>query len=447
MRMRALLPAETWRRNQIAITVAGGLVFFGFTLVMPFFPFYVRSLGVHDMRQVALWSGVYLTITPLIAASLGPLWARVGEKVSKTMVHRVLFTIALHWGLMYFARTVWHVLALRVLLGLFSGFATMSVALVTHGCPKERLGHSVGTLQAVQILATAFGPFVGGVLAHAIGIRATFLVTCGMCATAWLFVLLLYHDTAAAPDEDEAGPVVLQQEGPVSAGVRAFLPRPGTPLATRRLRLREAIDLPAFLAVLPLLFVVSVIDRSLMLSVPMYLANFVPARRLEEYTGLVVSASAFAGAASAFLLGRRAARTGPLPLLRLSLLAGGAAILPMAFCRSVLAFGVLRAIVALTAGGAATLAYTLGGASIPSAVRASVYSFLSGAAMFGGSLGPLLSGLLNSRDPGVPFLVCAALYLALALQTIFLSRRAAPDPALAAGEASRDAAGAAEERW
>src|SRR2546427_10133307 len=81
---------------------------------------------------------------------------------------------------------------------LFSGFGTMSVALVTHGCPRDRIGRAVGVLQATQILSTALGPLVGGFLAQAIGIRCTFLVTFALCAAAFLFVLALYHDTGPA---------------------------------------------------------------------------------------------------------------------------------------------------------------------------------------------------------------------------------------------------------
>ena len=71
LRTHALLPREPWRRNQVAVTVAAAMVFLGFTLVTPFLPFYIQTLGIHEMRSVALWSGVLLTITPLLASILG----------------------------------------------------------------------------------------------------------------------------------------------------------------------------------------------------------------------------------------------------------------------------------------------------------------------------------------------------------------------------------------
>src|SRR5262249_35765945 len=106
------LPPEPWRRNQIAVNVAAAMIFLGFTLVTPFMPFFVRSLGVEEDARVALWSGILLSVSPLLASILGPLWGRLADAVGmKAMVQRVLFTIAVHWGLMFFTRNVWQVLA------------------------------------------------------------------------------------------------------------------------------------------------------------------------------------------------------------------------------------------------------------------------------------------------------------------------------------------------
>jgi len=56
----------------------------------------------------------------------------------------ILLVIAIHWGLMYFVTNVWQMLGLRIFLGLFSGFGTMSVALVTHGGPVGVLLKELG---------------------------------------------------------------------------------------------------------------------------------------------------------------------------------------------------------------------------------------------------------------------------------------------------------------
>ncbi|MBI4168403.1 MAG: MFS transporter [Acidobacteria bacterium] len=419
------------------MTVAAAMVFLGFTLVMPFLPFYVESLGVRGVKDIALWSGLFMTISPLLAALLGPIWGRLADRVGmKIMVQRVLFTIALHWGLMYFAANVWQVLGLRIMLGLFSGFGTMSVALVTHGCPRERIGRAVGVLQATQILSTALGPTLGGILAHLIGIRNAFLVTFALCATALFFVRFLYRDIPAGTDEAEAVPIVLPQEGPVSAGVRAVVPRgagQGGPAGTREgaLSMPQIVALPLFAGLLPLLFLLNMVDRSLFLSMPLFIAALAPRGSAVQATvGAVMTAGAAASAASAYLLGRRAVRVAPAHLLIWSLAAGGLAIAPMAICRSVLPLAALRILLGLAVGGAATLAYTIACGVIPGAVRATAYAFLSSIALLGGAVGPILTGLLSALDVRAPFVVGSLVYAALAALAAALARRPRRRPAV-----------------
>jgi DHA1 family multidrug resistance protein-like MFS transporter len=416
--MRSILPREQWRRNQIAVNVAAALVFMGFNLVMPFLPFYVSSLGITRAADVALWSGLMLTVSPLLASVLGPMWGRLADRVGmKIMVQRVLFTIALHWGLMYFTRSVWDLLALRIMLGVFSGFGTMSVALVTHGCPLDKIGRAVGTLQSTQILSSAAGPFVGGILANTIGIRGAFLVTCALCAGALVFVIALFHDTAPSPVEPAETAVVVAQEGPVSAGVRAVIaPSLESAGRPRSHSFRQILGLPTFLSLLPILFLVNMVDRFLYLIVPLYLGALAgEGGAAEATTGFVVSAGAFASAASAYWLGRRAHRTAPLPVLSMALLCGTATIVPMAFCHSVLPFAVLRVLLGLAIGGVMTLAYALAGPHIPNAVRASAYGILSSTAMLGGALGPILCSLLASYDLEIPFFAGGLVYLVVLL--------------------------------
>jgi len=76
----SVLPREAWKRNEIAVNIAAGLVFFGFTLVMPFLPLYVEELGVKGVGKIALWSGILLSVPPLLRRLLGPFWGRVADR-------------------------------------------------------------------------------------------------------------------------------------------------------------------------------------------------------------------------------------------------------------------------------------------------------------------------------------------------------------------------------
>ncbi|HYV19394.1 MAG TPA: MFS transporter [Verrucomicrobiae bacterium] len=418
------LPRETWRRNQLAVNIAAAMIFLGFTLVTPFLPFYIESIGVKGEARIALWSGFLLTVSPFLAAILGPFWGRLADHLGmKVMVQRVLFTIAVHWGLMFFTRTVWQVLALRIMLGLFSGFGTMSVALVTHGCPRERIGYTVGTLQATQIMSTAIGPFVGGLLAATIGIRNTYLVTCTLCTLAFLFVLLLYRDIPAAEQGD--APVVLAPAGPVAAGWRAILPKRLRGPRVAKPSFGAILRLPLLLPLLPLLFLVNMVDRALFLVVPLCIAApGMTAHSVEATTGVVMSGGAFAGAASAYVFGRVAGRRAHATrLLFLSLVAGAFLIVVMALMHEVIGFALSRVLLGLAVGGAPTLAYAIAGDHIPDAVRASSYALLSSTAMLGASFGPTMTGVLSAMNLRAPLWAGGVTYVLLAAQTVALDRR------------------------
>ena len=61
-----------WQRNLLSLAAASFLSFTGFTLVMPFLPLYLVELGVSDMGEVALWSGLSMGVTPAVTAFCSP---------------------------------------------------------------------------------------------------------------------------------------------------------------------------------------------------------------------------------------------------------------------------------------------------------------------------------------------------------------------------------------
>src|SRR5207302_3573114 len=184
-----------WRKNQIAVTISSAFLNFGYTLVMSFLPIYVRELGVQSTGGIACWSGLILSASPLMASLVGPLWGRLGDQKGLRMIAaRATAANAVFWALMALAQNVWQLFLLRIVLGLLGGFTTVAVALVTQLAPKEKVPSIIGTLQSVQILSTALGPFFGGILATSIGVRNTFIVTGIMNFVSLLSILLLYAD-------------------------------------------------------------------------------------------------------------------------------------------------------------------------------------------------------------------------------------------------------------
>src|SRR3954447_16098829 len=146
---------ELWRRNQMAIYAAVLISFLSFTFVMPFLPQYVQQLGVTDPGRAALWSGLLFGISPLIGGILTPFWVSVAERTgNKPMVLRSLISYVILIALMAFCTNVWELLALRILLGVFSGFSSFALAVLTVTVPKDRVSQAIGTLQSVQFAAS-----------------------------------------------------------------------------------------------------------------------------------------------------------------------------------------------------------------------------------------------------------------------------------------------------
>jgi DHA1 family multidrug resistance protein-like MFS transporter len=378
-----------WQRNQYVVVAIVFVVFTGFAFVLPFLPLYVRELGVQDDETAALWAGVLIGVAPLLAGLLAPFWGRLGDRHGhKPMAVRALAAYVVLLALSALVTRVWHLLALRVGIGLFGGIGPLGLAMATSLAPKEETGRAVGLVQAAQILSAAVGPFVGGLLADTIGIRQTFLVTAGVCALALVLLVAWYEEAPRPAAAADAG------RGPFG----------------EVLRLRHV---PALLVVL---FFVNFIGRSFTPILPAQLMSLGVARaRVALSTGVMISAYSIAAAFSAAFLGRASRRHPPRLLLALTLLAGACLVLPMALARSYGQFVTLAVLLGLAAGGSLTLCYTLGGLLVPSERRATAFGFFAGAALFGGSVSPSVAGFLAHWDLRSIYYLDTLLYVGLAL--------------------------------
>jgi len=351
-----------WRKNQLAITISAALIFFGYTLVMPFLPSFVRELGITSKTGVAFWSGLILSCSPLVASLCGPIWGRMGDRWGlKLMAQRATVANALLWFSMGFAQNVYQLLALRAVLGLLGGFNSVSVALITQSAPREKVPQVVGTLQAVQILAAGVGPFAGGILANVIGIRYTFFVTGIVMMGSVISVFALYRD---APGSTEKAP-----------------PAKDSSTFWRR---------PQFLTAMLVLFFINMADRTFGLTVPLFLEEL--GTTAAWVAGAVISLATLGEAVSARVSGKLASRMSPGRLISTRLVASIAVLLPMVYAHSTLQFSVLRILLALLAGGMLTLAVTAASGVIPEEYRGTGFALLQSTSMLGGAAGRLVAG-------------------------------------------------------
>jgi MFS transporter, DHA1 family, multidrug resistance protein len=377
------------RRNQLVTVAMVFSVFTGFAFVLPFLPLFVRELGVQEPERAALWAGVLIGVSPLLAGILAPFWGRLADRQGhKGVAVKALAAYVVLLALSAAVTRVEQLLVLRVGIGLFGGIGPLGLAMATVQAPREETGRAVGLIQAAQILSAAVGPFAGGLLADAIGTRRTFLVTSGLCAFALALVLVFYEERGRG-------------EAKASEPARAF---------------GEIVALPGVLALLVVLFLVNFIGRSFTPILPLHLQSLgVHPGRLASATGVLISIYSVAAAASAWYLGRLSRDRSPVGLLLLTLVGGALVVAPMALVpRYGLILG-LAALLGLVSGGSLTLCYTIGGLMVPAAVRTTAFGFFSGAALFGGAVSPTVAGLVAHVSLRGIYWVDAALYLGLAV--------------------------------
>jgi DHA1 family multidrug resistance protein-like MFS transporter len=403
---RSLLPREPWKRNQHVMVATVFVVFTGFAFVLPFITLFVRELGVQDPEAVALWAGVLIGVSPLLAGLLAPVWGRLAERYGqKRMAVRALGSYVILLALSALVTSVEQLLVLRLGVGLFGGIGPLGLAMATARAPRDQTGGAVGAVQSAQILSAAVGPLAGGFLADAIGIRWTFVVTAVFCAGALWLVARHY---------DEARPEVAAA-------------RPMASSFGQILRLRGVLPL------LAILFLVNFVGRSFTPILPLHLQELaVPLSRLAFTTGTLISAYSVAAALSAAMLGRASQRHSPRVLLAASLLGGGLTVLPMAMVHGFPAFLALAILLGLASGGALTLCYTIGGLMVPVDRRTTAFGFFSAAALFGGAVSPTVAGVVAHWHLRGIYYLDALVFLGLALALVpglFASRLAQPSPA------------------
>ncbi|CAA9578911.1 MAG: Multidrug-efflux transporter, major facilitator superfamily (MFS) [uncultured Thermomicrobiales bacterium] len=407
---------EAWRRNLYVVMVAVFASFTGFTFVMPFLPLYIRELGVTDPGEAALWSGFLFGVSPLLSGLLAPLWAILAERHGrKAMMQRALGVFVVVIVAMAFVTSVYQLLALRVLLGVFGGFGVMAVALASSLAPRERVGEAVGLLQATQLASGIGAPLLGGVVVDAVGIHRSFFAAAALCLAGLLLIRYGFREERTKPTGGAPGPA--------------------------RATLRQYLHLPVFVGLLVAIFTIQFIDRSFGPLLPLYIATLdAPADRVGSITGAVMTLGAIAGTVAAGYGGRLSARVAPRPLLLWSLAAGALCCLPIAFVERWWQLLVLRTLLGALAGGALTLAYAVGGRALPDGARLGAFGVLAGLGQIGGAVSPMVTGLLARwASLGAIFVLDAALYaLVLAWSWRML---APPSWPAAASPAARDQRG------
>ncbi|MFC9709237.1 MFS transporter [Paenibacillus sp. NPDC056933] len=166
-----------WKRNLYILWL--GLFFnhMAYTLSVPFFPLFLqKDLGIQSGLEV--WSGVSISISFLISGLCAPFWGSLADKYgSKLMLIRSGVGLAIAHLANYFVHDPYTFIAVRIFQGLMAGFNPASITLVGTNTPEKHVGYALGVISTSTAAGGIFGPLVGGVISHWIGLRGCFIAS------------------------------------------------------------------------------------------------------------------------------------------------------------------------------------------------------------------------------------------------------------------------------
>ena len=377
------------RRNILAAAAAGGIGFTGFTLVMPFLPLYIAELGVTDVGEIAMWTGLTLGATPTVTAISAPLWGRVGDKYgSKLLVIRSLTAFILTKAAMAFVTAPWQLFALRALLGVFAGYGALTMSMAAQSAPRDRMAHAIGTVQTGHRLGPAIGPVIGGVLAPTVGLRNSFLVAAAFYAAAMLLILLVY------------------QEPPKRAA--AAKARGGWDVFAELLRK------PGFMLALFVIFGLQTVDRSFGPVLPLFVQQVgVDGGRIAFVAGVLFSLGAISAAAGTQIGPRLLKRYSAKAVLVTGILTAAVALGAIVVAPTLLMLGVAIAIAGTAMGAGTTTIYAVAGGLLPPDAHATGFGIMTTASLMGLAVSPVVAGFIGAAGLRIVFVADVFLLLLL----------------------------------
>lgn len=194
---------EIWRKNLYVLWGTQFLAMIGMNLVVPFLPFYVRTLGITDESELAQWSGLIFAAPFFTSFIATPFWGSLGDRYGKKlMVTRALFGLGISQILIGFSQDVYQLFLFRMFQGAISGFIAAALALVSTSTPKQKIGYALGFLQSATAGGSVLGPAVGGILADMISYPQIFFITSVICFIgAGVVVKMVHEDHHPSTDE------------------------------------------------------------------------------------------------------------------------------------------------------------------------------------------------------------------------------------------------------
>mgnify|MGYP001064378299 CR=1 FL=1 len=381
---------ESWKRTLYIVWAAELIAIAGFSFVLPFLPYYVQELGVTDLHQVELWSGVLFAAHAIPMAIFAPIWGSLADRYGrKLMVERSMFGGAVVLALMGLVQTVEQLAVLRAFQGVLTGTVVAATTLVAGTAPRERSGYALGLLQMAIFAGASIGPLFGGLLADTLGYRAAFWVTGGLLFLAGLTIWRFVEENFEPPAANDP-----QKNGGFWDGVRLV------------------IHNRSLMSLFSIRLVVRLATRLLGPILPLFIQSLLPATaHIATITGLISGAQATTSAIGAVTLGRASDRIGYRRVLLACAVGVAVLYVPQFFVTTPWQLLILQAALGLVMSGVlASISALLANLS-PEGRQGAVYGVDSSVVSIANAVGPMLgASMAATLGLRAPFLLAAGAF-------------------------------------
>lgn len=316
-----------WQRMLWILALAQLLSSVGFSMIFPFLPNYVTSLGAVSGISIAFWTGAVFSAQAITMSIASPLWGAVADRFGrKPMLVRALIGGALVVTLMGFVSNAEQLVLLRAIQGIVSGTVSAGNALVASLAPRNRMGYAMSVLQTASWGGVALGPVIGGILADQYGYASSFVITGILLAVGGILVIVGV--------KEDFTPVARSKRQSILGGWRSLLAKRGVG-TTFVARFTSSLGRGLLVPILPLF-------------IPLLMAG---SSGISTFTGLVIGVSSATGTVSSLLLGSLGDRAGHRRILLISGVLSAISYLAMAFVTEGWHLLVLNALSGFATGG------------------------------------------------------------------------------------------------
>jgi len=388
---------------KVVLAVLTGNVLFmasSYTMLIPFLPMYLtHELGV-PLEHVNLWSGAVFSASFVVSAIMAPIWGRLADTRGKRlMAIRASLLLSVSYFLGGIVTSPEELVGMRVFQGFAAGLWPMELAIMTLYAPPEKLGICLGVMQSALTGGGVIGPLLGGVLAEAFGMRASFFVASGALMLNCIIFIFVIKEPPGSIQKPAAGDQGAQP------GAFALLRVP----VLRTLLLSSA-----------LMQMVILILQPIMTTYITHLAGNLP--NIIFVSGLIFSLGGFAGVIAAPGWGWIGQHKGYLRTVLTAIPLAGVGLIIQGSVSNLYIYGAMQFICGLFFCGVQPSINALLAKNTSPESKGSIFGLMFAAGQIGSVLGPILGGAVATWI-GMKYVFYVAALVLFALASFLRIRR------------------------